>query len=83
MIIDQLRDGEMTVSEIKDQLNVELPNVSQQLAILKSKNLVTSRKQGINIFYSCSDPNLFKLLDVAKEVFNSQLNDIQNTLRRL
>lgn len=62
---------------------MELPNVSQQLAVLKSKNLVTSRKQGVNIYYSCSDSKIFKLLDVAKEIFNSHLSDIQKTLKRL
>ena len=82
-IVDELRNEELTVSEIRDRLNVELPNVSQQLAVLKAKNLVSSRKQGINIFYSCSDPKVFKLLDVAKEIFNAHLSDIQKTLRRL
>lgn len=82
-IIDELRNQEMTVSEIRDRLEVELPNVSQQLAVLRAKNLVTSRKQGINIYYSCSDPKVFKLLDVAKEIFNSHLTDIQKTLKRL
>lgn len=82
-ILDELRTEELTVSEIRDKLDVELPNVSQQLAVLKSKNLVTSRKQGVNIYYSCSDSKIFKLLDVAKEIFNSQLSDIQKTLKRL
>jgi len=82
-ILDELRNDELTVSEIRDRLEVELPNVSQQLAVLKAKNLVTARKQGINIYYSCSDPKIFKLLDVAREIFNSQLADIQKTLKKL
>lgn len=82
-ILDELRSEELTVSEIKDRLNVELPNVSQQLTILKSKNLVTARKQGNNIYYSCGDPAIFKLLDVAKEIFNNHLIDIKETLSHL
>jgi ArsR family transcriptional regulator len=82
-ILDQLRMHELTVSEIRDQLEVELPNVSQQLAILKSKNLVVARKQGNNIYYSCVDPTVFKLLDVAKQIFNNHLVDIQEALRQL
>jgi ArsR family transcriptional regulator len=82
-ILDELRNGELTVSEIRDCLDVALPNVSQQLAVLRGKNLVTSRKQGINIYYACSDPKIFKLLDVAKEIFNAHLIDVQKTLRRL
>lgn len=79
-ILDLLRENELTVSEMKEQLEVELPNLSQQLAVLRSKNLVVGRKQGNNIYYSCSDPTLFKLLDVAKELFNNHLIDLQKTL---
>ncbi|CAN5521694.1 N/A [soil metagenome] len=62
-IIYELRHDELTVSELRDRLGVELPNVSQQLSVLKSKKLVSARKQGINIYYSCSDQKVFKLLD--------------------
>lgn len=82
-ILDQLRTEELTVSEIRDRLEVELPNVSQQLAVLKGKKLVIARKQGNNIYYSCIDPTVFKLLDVAKEIFNNHLVDIQETLSQL
>ena len=82
-ILDCLRDGELTVSDIRDRLEIELPNVSQQLAVLKAKNLVISRKQGNNIYYACSDKKIFALLDIAKKIFNSHLNDIQKTLKQL
>lgn len=80
-ILDELRNGELTVSEIRDKLDLEMPNISQQLTVLKVNNLVVSRKQGINIYYSCADTKLFKLLDVAKEIFQSQLSELQNTLK--
>jgi DNA-binding transcriptional ArsR family regulator len=82
-ILDELRNGELTVSEIRDRIDAELPNVSQQLAVLKSKQLVVSRKQGNNIYYACADPLVFKLLDVAKEIFNMQLAELQETLKDL
>jgi len=82
-ILDELRTEELTVSEIKERLDVELPNVSQQLSVLRSKNLVVGRKQGNNIYYSCSDPTIFRLLDVAKEIFNNHLVDLQKTLKGL
>ena len=82
-ILDELRSQELTVSEIKERLEVELPNISQQLAVLKGKKLVIARKQGNNIYYSCIDPAVFKLLDVAKQIFNNHLVDIQETLSHL
>jgi len=78
-----LRSEELTVSEIRERLNVELPNVSQQLAVLRSKNLVRGRKQSNNTYYSCSDPTVFKLLDVAKEIFNNHLIDVKDMLEAL
>lgn len=79
-ILDELRSGERTVTEIRDKLEIELPNVSQQLTVLKTNNLVVARKQGVNIYYSCANPKLFKLLDVAKEIFQAQLSDLQEAL---
>ena len=82
-ILDELREGELTVSELRSRLGVEAANVSQQLAILRSKNLVVGRKQASNIYYSCTDPTVWKLLDVAKEIFNNHLVDLKNTLEAL
>lgn len=82
-ILDELRQEERTVSEIREKLQVELPNVSQQLAVLKSKNLVAARKQGNNIYYSCIDPTVFELLDIAKKIFNNHLIDVKDTLEQL
>jgi ArsR family transcriptional regulator len=81
-ILDELRAEEKTVTEIRDKLEIELPNVSQQLAVLKASNLVLARKQGVNIYYSCANPKLFKLLDVAKEIFQAQLIDLQEALKK-
>lgn len=82
-ILDALRDGEHSVGELRDLLAVETPNVSQQLAVLRSKNLVTARKEGNNVYYSVPDPAVFRLLDVAKEVFNNHLVGMQDMLDML
>ena len=82
-ILDELRDGELTVTELRVRLNVEATNVSQQLAILRSKNMVEGRKQGSNTYYSCTDPKIFQLLDVAKEIFNDRLVGVKDILEAL
>ena|SRR6185437_12154879 len=82
-ILDEVRNGELTVSELRLRLGVEASNVSQQLAILRTKNIVTGRKQGSNIYYSCTDPTIFKLLDGAKEIFNNHLVGVKNMLEAL
>jgi DNA-binding transcriptional ArsR family regulator len=82
-ILDELRDGELTVTELRLRLSVEPTNLSQQLAILRSKNIITGRKQGSNIYYSCRDPAIFNFLDAAKIIFNNHLVDIKDILEAL
>lgn len=82
-ILDELRNGELTVTELRVRLGIEPANLSQQLSILKSKNIVTGRKQGSNIYYSCTDPIIFRLLDVAKEIFNNHLVGVKSILEDL
>lgn len=82
-IIDSLRDGEHTVNQLREILNIEGPNVSQQLAILRANNLVTTRKEGNSVYYSIKDSAVFKLLDVAKVIFNNHLVGIKNLLKKL
>src|SRR5712692_1153112 len=77
-VLDALRDGELTVNEISQRFAVEPANASQQLAVLRNKNIVVTRKGGSNVYYSVSDPCLFKLLDVAKEIFNNHLVGVRS-----
>jgi len=82
-ILDALRDGELTVNEISQRFAVEPPNASQQLAVLRSKKIIMARKEGANVYYSVSDPSLFKLLDVAREMFNHHLIGVRGMLEAI
>lgn len=82
-ILDCLRAGEKGVNELSELLQIEPANVSQQLAILRVRNIVVGRKSGSNVFYSVSDPALFRLLDVAKEIFNNHLLGVRDMLQQM
>lgn len=82
-ILDGLRDGELTVNEISQRFNVEQANASQQLAVLRNRNIVIARKEGSNVYYSVSDKTIFKLLDAAKEIFNNHLVGIRSMLEEI
>jgi len=82
-IIDCLRNGEKGVNELSDILRIEPANVSQQLAILRVRNIVIGRKAGSNVYYSVSDTTLFRLLDVARQIFNNHLVGVQNMLQQM
>jgi DNA-binding transcriptional ArsR family regulator len=82
-ILDALREGELTVNEISQKFSVEPANASQQLAVLRNKNIVVARKEGANVYYSVTDRTIFKLLDVAREIFNNHLAGVQNILEEI
>lgn len=82
-ILETLGTGERTVQELQQLLDLEQPVVSQQLAVLRSKNIVTPRKLGTTVRYALSDPLVARLLSVAREIFNNRLVDTQTLLREL
>jgi ArsR family transcriptional regulator len=82
-ILETLGAGERTVQELQQLLGLEQPIVSQQLAILRNKNIVTPRKMGTTVMYALSDPLVARLLAVAREIFNNRLVDTQTMLREL
>ena len=52
-IVELLRDaGEVPVSTVYERLGLEQANVSQHLAVLRSKHIVVARKDGNQVFYS-------------------------------
>jgi len=75
--------GEVGVNDLCTRLDVEQSNLSQQLAILRTRNIVATRKDGQNVYYSVQDPELFVLLDAAKKIFNNHLIDVKDLLSQL
>jgi len=82
-IIDSLRTGEKGVNELREALQIEQANVSQQLSVLRVRNIVVGRKAGSSVFYSVTDKNVFKLLDVAKDIFNNHLVGVKEILEEI
>jgi ArsR family transcriptional regulator len=81
--LDALRGGEVGVNELSVRLGVEQTTLSQQLAVLRKSNIVVGRKEGQNVYYSVRDAEIFRLLDVARKIFNNQLIDVRDLLAQL
>jgi DNA-binding transcriptional ArsR family regulator len=82
-ILEILRAGELSVQELQMRLGLDQSTVSQQLAILRAKNIVTAQKEGTTVRYEVLDPLVGDLLDVARRIFNNQLTGTQSMLRAL
>jgi DNA-binding transcriptional ArsR family regulator len=82
-ILEQLVPGERTVQDLQDLLGLEQPVVSQQLAALRAKNLVTARRERTQAYYSLRSPLIADLLRVSREFLNHHLSESQSMLREL
>ncbi|MDF2036424.1 metalloregulator ArsR/SmtB family transcription factor [Bacillus sp. CMF12] len=74
-ILELLADGDKNVNEIQSLVGSEGSAVSQQLTVLRAKNIVTGTKNGNRVIYSLRDPMIIELLHVARQIFNNHLVD--------
>lgn len=68
-----LSEGEASAGALLVHLNVEQANLSQHLAVLRAKQVVSSRKVGNQVYYTLRDPVLIQVLDLLKQYFDAHL----------
>ncbi|RPI38251.1 MAG: ArsR family transcriptional regulator [Nitrospiraceae bacterium] len=74
-ILNALKEGEKTVSELVEILGVPKANVSQHLAVMRHKGILDSRREGVNIYYSVSNPKVIKACILMREVLTEQMQE--------
>jgi DNA-binding transcriptional ArsR family regulator len=82
-IVEALRHGETSAGQLIERLGLEQANASQHLTVLRSKQIVISRKEGNQVFYSLRDPVLIEVLDILKRYFYSQLSHTMSMLKEI
>ncbi len=70
-ILCRLLDGELPVSGFESQLGLKQPSLSQQLAIFREANLVTTRREAKSVFYSLADGRMRALVDALREAIST------------
>jgi len=73
-VLELLSDREHAVAEMLPQVGIEPAHLSQQLAVLRRANLVTSRKEGTTVYYSLTSPQVAELLAVARQILTGVLS---------
>jgi DNA-binding transcriptional ArsR family regulator len=69
LLLCQLSQGEMCVSELEEQLEIHQPTLSQQLGLLRAEGVVTTRRQGKNIYYRIADPAMLDIVAVLYRLY--------------
>jgi len=73
-ILEALARGECSVSTICRRLKLPQAKVSQHLALLRSRDIVTATRQGVSVCYSLSDGQTLKLLQTLSSGLDGRRN---------
>ena len=80
-LLDRLREGDATVSELQQALGASQQNVSKHLGILHAAGMVARTKQGNQVRYSISDPSVFELCEQVCGGVRKQLQELDAILQ--
>jgi len=69
MVLCQLVDGEVGVSQLQENTTLSQSAFSQQLSVLKKHNLVKVRKESQQVFYSLADERIKALIASFHSIF--------------
>ena len=74
-LLQVLRDGERSVGALQDALELDSSGTSQHLAALRKQGLVVGRREGTSVYYRVKDPRTLELLELAKVIIASTLEE--------
>lgn len=72
LLLCQLSQGEKSVSELEELLDIHQPTLSQQLGVLRADGLVNTRRDGKRIYYSIANPKVLALLETLYSLYCPQ-----------
>ena len=75
-LLDLLRDGELSVNELADQLQASQQNVSKHLALLADAGLLGRRKVGNRVYYRIADASVLELCEQVCGSLQEQLRTL-------
>jgi len=82
-ILELLRDGERSVGDLQAELGLDSSGTSQHLGAMRRQGVLETRRAGTSVFYHVKDPRLFQLLEVARQILSTQLQETSDLLGEL
>ncbi len=76
-ILAQLRKGERSVGELVDETGLGQANVSKHLNMLHRYGFVERRKEGLNVYYSLGDKDVFRICDLMCGRLEQEARDLR------
>ena len=80
-IINILRDKELSAGELLSILKIPKANLSQHMALMRQKGIVSVRREGTMVYYRLARPKILKAFDLMRELLFEVLEDQQKILK--
>jgi ArsR family transcriptional regulator len=74
-IIDSLKDRERSASELIEKIGLSKANLSQHMSVLRSKGVILTRREGVNIYYRIANPKIVQACHLIREVLLEQFQE--------
>jgi len=81
-ILVTLREEELTVSELVEKSRIPRPNLSQHLALLKSRGVILVRRKGHKSYYRLSDQRILQAYDMISEILLESLSSQKTVVKK-
>jgi ArsR family transcriptional regulator len=81
-ILNALQGGEVSVSQLVRRLRLPKANVSQHLALLRSRGVVSARREGLNVYYRVANPKIIQACNLMREVLMEHLDQSVRATRK-
>jgi DNA-binding transcriptional ArsR family regulator len=82
-ILEFLGDGELSAGALIEKLGMEQANVSQHLAVLRAKQIVSHRKVGNQVFYTVRVPVIVEVMERMRLYFHAHLTESLKMLEEM
>ena len=69
LLLCQLSQGECCVGDLEQRLGIRQPTLSQQLGALRADGVVSTRREGKNIYYAIAEPRVLHLLQALHDLY--------------
>lgn len=78
LLLCQMTQGEFSVSELESLTGIKQPTLSQQLTVLREEQLVSTRREGKQIFYSIASSDALAVLQVLYQLYCPKDSEVQD-----
>jgi ArsR family transcriptional regulator len=82
-ILDLLKAGELSVGDMVKAMGIPKANLSQHLAVMRQKGIVSARREGTTVYYCLARPRITEACAIMREVLMDGFRDQERLARRV